>query len=155
MKKIALVSTAVSLLAFSCNSQTQLHLDEVLQIKAQKLSVALADTPEKRAQGLSGIPAILEDEGMLFLFSAPSLPEFWMKDMNFPIDIVWINGDKIVAITDSVKPEQGKSDSELIRYSPQVNADKVLEVNSGWAYRHDVNVGDTVTVVKKLKKSAP
>ncbi|HEX5429690.1 MAG TPA: DUF192 domain-containing protein [Patescibacteria group bacterium] len=149
MKKTCLLLVAVGLVAASCNSSNQLRQDEVIQIKSRRFSVQLADTPQEREQGLSGIAAISDEEGMLFLFSGPQSPQFWMKDMNFPLDLVWINGDKIVGITDNVPTQPKVPDSQLATYAPPSPVDKVLEVNAGWALRKDVNVGDTITVVSQ------
>jgi uncharacterized membrane protein (UPF0127 family) len=146
MKKIFMMLCLVSFTAAACNtSLATLRHDKVLGIKTRKLSVQVADSPQSRAAGLSGLKSMSEEEGMLFLFSEPSQPQFWMKDMLFPIDIIWINGNKIVGITDNIKAEPGRSDAELSRYSSPFPADKVLEVNAGWTFRKDVNVGDTVT----------
>lgn len=149
VKKFLTLVVAVSLTAMSCNNKPVLSQDRILQIKQFKITVQLADTPEKRNAGLSGISGITDSEGMLFLFSEPSRPSFWMKDMNFPIDFIWINGDKIIGITDNAKLQPGVADERLAKYSPPVKADKVLEVNAGWAFRHDVNVGDSVSVMVK------
>jgi uncharacterized membrane protein (UPF0127 family) len=146
-KKIIMLASLIMLVAASCN-KSYLRQDAILEIEAHKYSVQLADTPQARADGLSGIPSISDSEGMMFLFSEPQRLQFWMKGMNFPIDIVWINGDKIVDITDNIKPEPNKSDSELTIYSPGVDADKALEVNAGWALRHDVHPGETFTLTK-------
>jgi uncharacterized membrane protein (UPF0127 family) len=137
---------SVSLFAAACNHNSLVQ-DEVLQIKQHKLNVQLADTPEKRQKGLGGITSISDSEGMLFIFS-PSQPQFWMKDMKFSIDIIWIKDNKIVGITDNVKAEPNTPDDQLIRYSPPSEVDKVLEVSAGWTFRHDVWAGDTISVVK-------
>jgi uncharacterized membrane protein (UPF0127 family) len=148
MKKYLLLVMAISLTAAGCNNKTVLKQDQVLQIKQFKISVQLADTPEKRESGLSGIASINDNEGMLFLFSQPQSPQFWMKGMKFPIDFIWIRGDKIIGVTDNAKPQPGITDENLARYSPPSAADKVLEVNANWTYRHDIGVGDTITVVQ-------
>ncbi|MBX4205108.1 MAG: DUF192 domain-containing protein [Candidatus Doudnabacteria bacterium] len=146
MKKFLMLGLVISLIAVACNNKSVLKTDRVVQIKQNKLTVQLADTPEKRTAGLSGVPSIGETEGMLFLFSEPQTPSFWMKDMKFGIDFIWINGNRIVGITDNIKPEPGVPDANLVRYAPQAKADKVLEVNAGWTIRHDVNTGDTLTI---------
>lgn len=146
MKKIVLVLIAISLVAVSCNKSTQLTIDAKVQIKEKTIAVQYADTPQKREQGLGGINSISDEEGMLFLFSAPQTPQFWMKGMKFPIDIIWINGNTIVGITDSARPEPGRSDNDLTRYAAPAPVDKVLEVNAGWALRKDVNAGDTIKI---------
>src|SRR4030042_2564613 len=63
------------------------------QINGQKIFVEIADTPEKRSQGLSGRDNLSQNQGMLFIFNQPAIPSFWMKDMNFPLDFIWINNN--------------------------------------------------------------
>jgi uncharacterized membrane protein (UPF0127 family) len=62
-------------------------------INSQKIVVEVADTNQARTQGLSGRKCIGQDEGMLFVFNQPGFYAFWMKDMKFAIDIVWIATD--------------------------------------------------------------
>ena len=68
--------------------------------------VSVARTPATRAIGLSGRASMKADEGMLFIFPKPDIYDFWMKDMNFPIDIVWMDADrKIIGVTRDISPE--------------------------------------------------
>lgn len=144
-KKIGLVLVTVVFLSAYCNiGGSQLKKDAVLEVKSRKFNVQLADTPAERAQGLSGVASMRDDEGMLFLFSEPQTPEFWMKDMKIAIDIIWINGNRVIQIDDNVKPMPGLSVTQLPKYKPTTPADKVLEVNAGWAFRNDIQSGDTI-----------
>src|ERR671921_2143509 len=76
-----------------------------VQIKGLKINVSLAETPEQQAKGLSIKNTLNENEGMLFIFDTPKEYSFWMKDMKFPIDIIWISSDnKIVHIEKNLQP---------------------------------------------------
>ena len=69
------------------------------------LDVEIADTRERQIQGLSGRESLGENSGMLFVYEEPGLPGIWMKDMNFPIDIVWITSEKrIVSTSKDIDP---------------------------------------------------
>lgn len=104
------------------------------------LNVDVADTPEKKAQGLSGRIGMGEDEGMLFVYDAPGLYTFWMKDMLFSIDIIWINENyEIVDIAKNALP-----DSFLQTFQPQKPAQYVLEVNAGFSDRNNIQIGSRV-----------
>src|SRR3989344_8044864 len=93
------------------------------------IKVEVADTPEKTTLGLSYRESLPENFGMLFIFSEPHIPTFWMKEMNFPLDMIWIREDNtIVDITQNVpQPSPGMMEFELPHYSPSQPAKMVLE----------------------------
>ena len=77
----------------------------LIQIGATTITAEIADTQEKRELGLSGRPALPADQGMLFVFDQPGRHGFWMKDVNFPIDIVWLDENKrTISITKNLQP---------------------------------------------------
>ncbi|MDX1536041.1 MAG: DUF192 domain-containing protein, partial [Candidatus Spechtbacterales bacterium] len=79
---------------------------EKLEIADTEITVELAEKPEDKAKGLSGRSSLAEEHGMLFVFNRPGTYSFWMKEMNFPIDIIWIGEDmRVVDITKNAKPE--------------------------------------------------
>ncbi len=96
-------------------------------------------TPAERAQGLSGRSGLREDEGMLFLFEVPARHQFWMQDMTFPIDIIWIRQGEIVDMAMDVPPPG--PDGSLPVYTPREAADAVLEVRAGFAATHGLRAG--------------
>ena len=71
--------------------------DKTLIINGQAIQTEVAATPAARQQGLSGRPCILANQAMLFEFNQPGYYSFWMKDMRFPIDMVWLGASKKVA----------------------------------------------------------
>jgi hypothetical protein len=111
------------------------------------VTAEIADSPQERATGLSEHVYLHEDHGMLFLLDAPSQPSFWMKDMKFPIDIVWISGETVVDMDENVQgPGSGVKDSELPKVLPEVLVDKVLEVNAGFVAAHGISKGDHLDI---------
>lgn len=94
-----------------------------------KIRILIAKNPTTRQEGLSGYKSLDADQGMLFIFPTPVDVGFWMKDMNFPIDIVWMNKDrKILGITKNVGPET------YPKTFPSPNKVQfVLELNAGGA----------------------
>lgn len=114
-------------------------------IGKNKVYVEIADTPNELSQGLSGRESLGKDEGMLFVFQKDSRPSFWMKDMNFSIDILWINDEKIVQVHQNVPFPGPESNSDsLPLFTPQGNIDYVLEVNAGYAREQNIAIGDRV-----------
>ena len=116
-------------------------------ISGVAFTVDVADTPEKRFEGLSGRPVLEEGTGMLFIFQEERKHTFWMKDMRFPLDMVWINASCAVAniTTDVPSPPPDPDDSVLPTYSPSAPATYNLEINAGVAAASDLKTSDTVT----------
>jgi uncharacterized membrane protein (UPF0127 family) len=91
-----------------------------------------------REKGLSGRAELGRDEGMLFVFEKSGYYGFWMKDMNFSIDIVWISEDKeVVDISEDLAPETYPD----ISY-PREEVKYVLELPAGYIESHNVSLGD-------------
>jgi uncharacterized membrane protein (UPF0127 family) len=107
-------------------------------------TVELATTTFERARGLSFRANLAEGTGMLFVFD-PGIQNFWMKDMNFPIDIIWIAGNKVVGFAEDAKPQPGASLWDLTIYTSPDGVDKVLEVNAGMVAGDGIKIGDAVT----------
>lgn len=119
---------------------------KTIYLKNQPIRVEIADTEALRAKGLSGRKSLAQDEGMLFIFQSPSRYTFWMKDMHFPLDFIWINKDTVVDITENVSPPVDFGSSALPRYKPLEPVDKVLEVNAGIVESSNIQIGDKVLI---------
>ena len=119
---------------------------KILTIGNHTFEVDIADNALTRAQGLSGRPSLEEREGLFFLFSSAGNYGFWMKGMNFPIDIVWLNGDKIIGFSENLQPEPEKNVFNLSIYYPPVEADKVLEINAGAVKKYNLQIGDKINL---------
>lgn len=113
---------------------------KVVRINDTSIEVDVVDTPETRAMGLSGRKTLPENTGMLFIFDSPIRDGFWMKDMRFAIDIVWIDEQyRIVDIDREVSPDtfpQIFYSNSLVKY--------VLELPAGFTSQHFIDVGAMV-----------
>lgn len=110
-------------------------------IGGELVKVEVADTPETRKNGLMNVKYLPPNNGMLFIFEEATKPVFWMKDCFISLDLIFINDDKIVNIYTSVPP----CTTFPCELYPSVDfADKVLEVNGGFAKKHDVKINDKV-----------
>lgn len=77
------------------------------------------------------------DQGMIFVFDPPSVQCFWMKDMEFPLDIIWLNRAKtVIKVAANVSPS-----SYPEKYCSDEEAKYVIELNAGEAKRADIVVG--------------
>ena len=127
----------------------QQSVQRELTINEKKLQVEIADTQGKRSKGLGGRESLGEGKGMLFIFPKADKYPFWMKGLNFPLDFIWINGDKVVDILPNVSPPSpGQPDESLTIYQPRVEIDKVLEINGGTAEKLGIKFDDTVTFTR-------
>lgn len=107
--------------------------------------VDVAQTERDLIKGLSDRNSLALDEGMLFVFNNPQKYGFWMRDMNFPLDIVWISDDyQIVHIEKSL----ATSTYPTIFY-PKSPARYILEISSGQVDQLKINIGDFVRFVKR------
>ena len=115
-------------------------------IGEQVIYVEVADNPEARARGLSFRNSIGPNDGMLFVFDSPGSHGFWMKDMIFPIDIIWISSDKVVGFEENVDPQIGAQAEDLKIYYPPELVNRALEIRAGGVGRLGVHAGDQVLV---------
>ena len=97
------------------------------------------------ARGLSGRESLAEKQGMLFVYSRPQKPLFWMKDMNFPLDFVWIRDFQIVELSENI-PHPAINDGKTYSLKPSEQADMVLEINAGNIARYNLEVGDIISI---------
>jgi len=114
-----------------------------VKIAGQNIKVDLALTPAQQSQGLSGRTGLGTDEGMLFIFDKPGIYPFWMKDMNFPIDIIWMDENlQVVYIKKDARPELYPE-----TYEPDTNIKYVLEVPSGFSENNNLKEGGKAELV--------
>ena len=118
------------------------------------IEVEVADTEALRQRGLSGRTALQADTGLLFVFYELNSHGIWMKDMSFPIDIVWIasasddsssGAGKTARVVDLKRDVRPSSFPEI--FVPRATADYVLEVNAGFTAAHNIKVGGPVLIV--------
>jgi uncharacterized membrane protein (UPF0127 family) len=109
-------------------------------VAGQKIKVDLAINQEEKNQGLSGCLSLDEGTGMLFIFEQPAKYAFWMKDMNFSIDIIWIAENfEITYIKKDAKPESFPES-----FTPIRDAKYILEVPAGFSDKYNLKEFDKV-----------
>ena len=82
-------------------------------INEKRFQLEVANTAQEREQGLAGRESLSSDKGMIFVYHQPQRPSFWMKGMRIPIDIIWIDGEKIVGFEQHLlPPEEGVKEEE-------------------------------------------
>ena len=115
-----------------------------ITINGQHFSVELAQTPNQLERGLGGRSSIGSD-GMLFVLPRRTIPGFWMKDMQFALDFIWIDDGKIVDITENVQPpKRGIFTEQLVIYRPHIPVTYVLVVPARFVDDHQLKVGESI-----------
>ena len=103
----------------------------------------VAITDEDQIKGLSIRDQMNESEGMLFVYGEPSRQSFWMKDMKFPIDIIWLNETgSVVHVEENLRP--CVPSLECQSFSPNENTQYVLETVAGFAQKHHLKIGTDI-----------
>ncbi len=119
-----------------------------LKIKNYVLRAELAETEEEREKGLSNRESMGENEGMLFLFDKPGFYRFWMKDMKFSLDFIWIRDNRVIGINKNVPPAQSDNPPIL---TPGQEVDSVLEIPAGICDKYRIQTGDAINVAVELE----
>lgn len=111
---------------------------------AERVTVTaeLARSVSEQTRGLSGRPGLTAGRGMLFVYADARPVGIWMKDMRFPLDILWIRDGRIVRIEANAPPLQAAGPERVYT----ATAHLVLEVPAGFAAREKIRVGDRVKV---------
>lgn len=144
-KKIILILIILLFFGNGCSKKTASPYSTALEIENKKIFVEIVNTPEKMRQGLSGRNKLNDNQGMLFNFlgSLEKQPGFWMKDMEFDLDIIWIKDKKIIGITPNISHPKSINDA-LPLYYPPSDIDMALEVNAGWSKKNKIKIGDEI-----------
>ena len=123
-----------------------------ITVKDKELNVFIADNYATRTRGLSIFSSIKDNEGMLFLYPEKNSSDkigIWMQGMKFDIDIIWVKNNKIIHIVENASHPRNIT---INSYNPDVLADSVLEVNSGFVKNNNIKVNNkTVGSMRILK----
>lgn len=108
-----------------------------VKIKNKTYTLFVADTKEKKGKGLSNIPSIKNNQGMIFIFDKSDYYNFWMKDMNFPLDFIFLQDNKLVDFLLNVSP-----DTYPQTFTSKIPADRIIEIKTGEIKK--IKIGDEV-----------
>ena len=113
-----------------------------LELPHKTISLMIADTEVLQEQGLSGRTFLPENSAMIFIFNTPDRYAFWMKDMKFPIDIIWLDENfAIVDVKRNATPETFPKE-----FTPQKKSLYVIEANTGFFDHNELHIGDIVKI---------
>ena len=117
---------------------------KTLKIGSTKITVEIADSLPEQIQGLSGKESLCANCGMLFVYPSAKFQTFWMKGMNFPLDIIFIRENNILEIVENL-PTRVLGQS-IPTITSRFAADRVLEVNAGFVRRHKIKIKEEIEV---------
>lgn len=112
-------------------------------VNGNELKILVADDEEERKEGLSNRRSLNENTGMLFVFEEKGNHAFWMRNMNFPLDIIYLDGGKVVDIKKNVPPAEDSNQNPPI-YTPKSPANSVLEVAAGVSDKMKLTEGSEI-----------
>jgi uncharacterized membrane protein (UPF0127 family) len=117
------------------------------------VTAELARSDEERARGLMFREKMAEDQAMLFLFETEEAHSFWMKNMRFAIDILWLDAQKRIVHLEKTVPPCPRDPCPS--YAPSAAASFVLELQAGFAEKHGLRLNDRVEFVLPRGLSEP
>jgi len=118
------------------------HSEKNVCIGDACVKAVVVSSEKERAEGLMFKQSLAWNEGMLFVFEQEDVYGFWMKNMKFPLDLIWIGTNKKIAdITRHASPCE-KDPCPV--FSPDQKVKYVLEVCAGFADKFKLRIGDAV-----------
>ena len=146
LRKTIFISINVSLCVIQLFTFNQSFAEEIVYSHAivststgEEIPVEVADTLKKRRLGLGKRTSLKKGWGMLFIFGKRKTYRFWMKDMQFPLDIIWLDNHRIVHIIHNAKPANSRDEPEVMISPVPVNF--VLEIAAGRAAKLRLKTG--------------
>lgn len=144
MKFLLTISAIVSILAIFYNVWFSFYQSSQPEVVITfpdgfNLEPLLADNQFEAKQGLSGIK---DPTSMLFVFGYKTMISFWMKDMLFPIDIIWLDGNTVIGFEENLQPENPPT----TLYQPKTPIDAALEVPAGFVKERKIAVGNQLDI---------
>jgi len=136
---VAAVTAAIGLTVFT--GQPRAPHTATLHTANKQYNLRVAATAQQQEKGLGDIASMPENSGMLFWFTDDKPRCFWMKDMHFPLDIIWVDAaHRVTHVQPHISPATYPN-----AFCPPAPARYVIELNSGEAARAGLQRGETLT----------
>ena len=146
LRKTIFITINISLYIIQLFIFNQSFAEEIVYSQAivttstgEGIPVEVADTLKKRSLGLGKRTTLKKGWGMLFVFEKRKPHRFWMKDMQFPLDVIWLDNHRIVHIIHNAKPANYMDEPEVMNSPVPVNF--VLEIAAGRAEKLRLKTG--------------
>ncbi|MBI2028885.1 DUF192 domain-containing protein [Candidatus Gottesmanbacteria bacterium] len=139
---LLIILTIFGLFIFFQNRRGNSDLKEI-KVGNASVFVTIADSENERVKGLSGTTGLADNQGMLFVYDRPGIYSFWMFEMLYPLDFIWINNDRVVEVSENI-PNPTQNNPDPVTLVPSTPVDKILEVPAGFVAKNNIKVGDVV-----------
>ena len=149
MKKSIAAIFILALFLAGCGPQIADYQTGRVRINNIDIKVEVADTVLKQSQGLSGRGSLPVNYGMLFPFNNLKNPPFWMGQMKFPLDFIWLKADKVADIDANVPVFDSPGNYASNIASAVDFPDYVIEVGAGFCEKNKIQIGDYVDLLLK------
>lgn len=120
-----------------------LPITATAEIAEATIQLEVAQTPQQQATGLMYRDCLADDRGMLFPFGTARIARFWMKNVPISLDMIFLNGDRVVGIAADVPPCQV---NPCPVYGPEAKVNQVIELGGGRAEELGIKIGDQIKV---------
>ncbi len=138
---LALALALVLMLALTCALAACAPASPaVVTFGNEQVRVYVADDPDERSRGLQGYGPLADGEGMVFIFTDACIRTFAMKDVTFPIDVLFIGEDMTASAIEPLDPGDTRTVS-----SPGPSR-YVVELPQGWAAENGIVAGSVFSV---------
>jgi len=118
---------------------------KLLQIGDKTYEIFLTENEEDMKKGLAAFDDIKDSQGMLFEFEVEDFHSFWMKDMKFDIDIIFLDKEmKVVHIFENVRKDTYKNQNDYKIFIPKLKSKYVIEIKSGEVKKNKLKLGDII-----------
>lgn len=108
-------------------------------------NLEVANTPSQQAHGLMYRHRLSANQGMLFLVHPPRKARLWMKNMDIPLDMIFLRRSMVIAIASEVPPCQSKP---CPVYGPDALVDQVIELRGGRSLELGIRVGSKIDTLR-------
>jgi uncharacterized protein len=156
---LLILLSSYTLLTFAektiANASEEIKQGQTLPITAtaiiggETIQLEIAQTPQQQAMGLMFRQSLEDNRGMLFPFEYERNARFWMKNVPISLDMIFLNGDRIVAIVADVP---GCKTTPCPVYGPKTLVDGVIELRGGRAAELGVKVDDKILIQPSVSK---
>lgn len=118
-------------------------------IDGNNFIVELAVNDDQRRKGLSGRQSLSRDAGMLFVFPTERTLSFWMKNVSFPLDIIFMDSERLITGIQTMAPQYGVGEDLLKIYKSDSPSMYALEINGGISAQLGIEVGMRVSLIER------